>query len=40
MEDERLNKIIEGIEVLYSCRVSPFDLIKLINKSPVSDHVE
>ena len=38
--EERTQKIIEGIEILFSHRVPPEDLIKLINKSPVSDHVE
>lgn len=40
MINERTQKIIEGIEVLFNARVSPRDLIELINKSPQSDFAE
>lgn len=38
--NERMEKIIEGIEILFGHRVSPQDLIRVINKSPVSDYAE
>jgi len=38
--NERTEKIIIGIEILFGHRVSPGDLIRLINKSPVSEHAE
>lgn len=40
MEDERIEKIIEGVELLFGHRISPQDLIRVINKSPVSDYAE
>ena len=38
--EERTQKIIEGVEILFGHRINPQELIRLINKSPVSDHVE
>ena len=38
--DERTQKIIDGIEILFGNRVNPHDLIVLINKSPKSDFAE
>ncbi len=38
--EERTEKIIDGIEILFGHRVSPFDLIELINRSPQSEYAE
>ena len=35
--NERVQKIIEGIEILFGKRVAPSDLTILINKSPLAE---